>query len=228
LGGTTFARDYCVFAPYPLSDAIAPFTESSVSVAEGSTNLAEETISAIADNLSSDSVNTPETRSPCEWIGECEPMGECEPWDSCYVRDINARETCEPTPSIETTEQNDLAPSSQLSQPTEYSQPTAFSPPAEFSQPTELDQQSDRASGAGPEDSAVADGSDLETTPAMDSRENLEVKQRAAVDLQRSVSRILSRNLSALGQSLVRWSEELDQRVRLSEALDASRMDELK
>ncbi len=204
LGGTTFARDYCVFAPYPLSDAITPFTESSVLAGEAQTESTE------------DSINTRQTSSPCEW------MGECEPADSTYVQGGEPRVPSEPTDSIEPTTSiepidfDEVVPSSEVSQP------------AEFSQPTELDQASDRASGAGPEDSAVAGVSDCEATPTIDSREILRAKQQVAVDLHRSISRALARNLSRLGQSLICWSKELDYCVRLSEAQDGSSMPELK
>jgi hypothetical protein len=108
------------------------------------------------------------------------------------------------------------------------SQPKESSQPAEFSQPTEFDQASDRASGAGPEDSAVAGVSDCEATPTIDSREILRAQQQVALDLQQSISRALDRNLSAFGQSLIRCWKELGYRVRLSEAHDAFRLNEVK
>jgi hypothetical protein len=210
LGGTTFARDYCVFAPYPLSDAITPFTESNVLAGE------EQTKST------GDSINTSQTSSPCEW------MGECEPSDSSYVLGGDPRVPREPTDSIQTIDSNEVIPSSEHSQPTDLSQPMESSQPAEFSQPTELDQASDRASGAGPEDSAVAGVSDCEATPTTDSREILRAQQQVALDLQQSISRALDRNLSAFGQSLIRYWKELGYRVRLSEAHDTFRLNEVK
>jgi hypothetical protein len=228
LGGTTFARDYCVFAPYPLSDAITPLTESSVLAGEEQTRSGEDSTSATANNSSSDSINTSQTSSPCEWMGECEPV------DSSYVQGGDPRVPREPTNSIQTIDSNEVVPSSahsqptDLSRPTDLSQPKESSQPAEFSQPTELDQASDRASGAGPEDSAVAGVSDCEATPTIDSREILRAQQQVALDLQQSISRALDRNLSAFGQSLIRCWKELGYRVRLSEAHDAFRLNEVK
>lgn len=210
LGGTTFARDYCVFAPYPMSDAITTLTDSSVLTGE------EQTKST------GDSINTSQTSSPCEWMGECEPV------DSSYVQGGDPRVPSEPTNSIQTIDSNEVIPSSDNSQPTDLSQPKESSQPAEFSQPTELDQASDRASGAGPEDSAVAGVSDCEATPTIDSREILRAQQQVALDLQQSISRALDRNLSAFGQSLIRCWKELGYRVRLSEAHDAFRLNEVK
>lgn len=210
LGGTTFARDYCVFAPYPMSDAITTLTDSSVLTGE------EQTKST------GDSINTSQTSSPCEWMGECEPV------DSSYVQGGDPRVPREPTNSIQTIDSNEVIPSSDNSQPTDLSQPKESSQPAEFSQPTEFDQASDRASGAGPEDSAVAGVSDCEATPTIDSREILRAQQQVALDLQQSISRALDRNLSAFGQSLIRCWKELGYRVRLSEAHDAFRLNEVK
>jgi hypothetical protein len=181
LGETTFARDYCIFAPYPLSDGITPFTESSV--------LAGEEQAKSTEN----SINTSRTSSPCEWMGECEPADSIEPIDS-----------------------DEVVPSSEVSQP------------AEFSQPTEFNQASDRASGAGPEDSAVAGVSDYEATPTIDSGAILRAQQQVAFDLQQSISRALDRNLSAFVQSLIRCWKKLDYRVRLSEVHDAFRLNEVK
>jgi hypothetical protein len=48
------------------------------------------------------------------------------------------------------------------------------------------------------------------------------------LDLQQSISRALDRNLSAFGQSLIRCWKELGYRVRLSEAHDAFRLNEVK
>jgi hypothetical protein len=55
-----------------------------------------------------------------------------------------------------------------------------------------------------------------------------QLQQRAAVELQRSVSRVLARNLSILGSSMLRWSEELNRSVRIAESLDASRTEDVK
>jgi hypothetical protein len=55
-----------------------------------------------------------------------------------------------------------------------------------------------------------------------------QLQQRAAVELQRSVSRVLARNLSMLGSSMLRWSEELNRSVRIAESLDASRTEDVK
>jgi hypothetical protein len=62
----------------------------------------------------------------------------------------------------------------------------------------------------------------FEGTITSEVSEALRLQQRAAVDLQRSASRTLARGMSWLGLSLVRWSEALDQSVRVAEAFDAS------
>lgn len=176
LGMTTFARDYCVFAPYALSDAI-------------------------------------ESSSPCEWIGECEALDSPDVAGSDVQAGGDAQTDSEMPPVGETTEEYDASPSSQVIQPPECIQPTGF------------DQASDRASGAGPEDGAVADGGAFETAPMAESLEILRIQQRVAFDVHRSVSRTLARNLSVFGQSLIRLSEELDNRVRLTDTRDTSRVD---
>jgi hypothetical protein len=182
LGMTMFARDYCVFAPYAMSEAI-------------------------------------ESSSPCEWTGECEALDsqDVAGSDVQAVADLETDSELAPVaetpPVAETTEEDGVSPSSQLGQP------------LEFSQPTGIDQASDRATGAGPEASAVAGGGTLESAPDVESLENPGIRQRATVDVYRSVSRTLARNLSVLGHSLIHLSEKLDNRVRLTETQDASRVD---
>lgn len=79
----------------------------------------------------------------------------------------------------------------------------------------------DRCDGAKPDSARDASGE-------IDTRSILQMHQRAATDLQRSASRALARNLSWLGKSLLDWSEQLDSSVRMAEAQDALRANEVK
>lgn len=67
-----------------------------------------------------------------------------------------------------------------------------------------------------------------EASRSAESIEVLRLQQRAAVELQRSVSRVLARNLSMLGSSMLRWSEELNRSVRIAESQDASISEDVK
>lgn len=71
----------------------------------------------------------------------------------------------------------------------------------------------------------------IESKPELresDSSSVLRLQQKAAVRLQRATSRSLARNMNWLGQSLLKWSSQLESSVRIAEASDGPWMDDIK